>query len=160
MKRHMQMQDTQPHSLLVTGSPETTDVATSNKLRNGDEVDVRMEQIQQILGHAAMRLLDRCALVAEWVHHAEAKAAVFEQIVAKPKAGRPEGAIKRAARGELPIPGKTLVGRCVSTSSVRSKSTASGKRRRSQRELPHSTTSSAVCLPSLLSIRWKPNLPR
>ena len=58
-----------------------------------------------------MRLLDRCALVAEWVGHAEAKASVYDQIVAKPQGGRPEGGIRRAASGELPIPGKTFLGR-------------------------------------------------
>ena len=79
-------------------------------LRNGDEVDARMEQIQQILGHAAMRLLDRYALVAEWVRHAELKTPVSDQNVAKPRGGRPEGGITRAASGELPIPGKTPLG--------------------------------------------------
>jgi hypothetical protein len=107
------MKDAETYPALATGSPKFSDMPTNNALlRNGDEVDVRMDEIQQVLGHAAMHLLDRCALVTEWVHHAEAKAAVFEQIVAKPQGGRPEGGIKRAARGELPIPGKTFNGRC------------------------------------------------
>jgi hypothetical protein len=83
----------------------------NHPLRNGDEAGVRMEEIQKTLGHAAMHLLERYALVAEWVRHAEAKASVFDRIVAKPQGGRPEGGIKRAASGELPIPGKTLLGR-------------------------------------------------
>ena len=112
MKRHMQMQDAVSYPALATGSPESSGMPTNYALlRNGDEADARMEEIQQILGHAAMHLLDRYALVAEWVRHAEAKAAVFDQIVAKPKGGRPEGGIRRAARGELPIPGKTVKGR-------------------------------------------------
>jgi hypothetical protein len=112
MKRHMQMQDTQPHNLLVTGSPETTEIATSHALLpNGDEVDARMEKIQTILGYAAMPLLDKYALVHEWVRHAELKAPVSDQSVAKPRGGRPEGGITRAANGELPIPGKTFLGR-------------------------------------------------
>ncbi len=112
MKRHMQMQDTQSHNLLATGSPEPTTKATTDDtvLRNGDEVDARMEQIEQILGHAAMHLLDRYGLVAEWVRHAEAKASVFDQIVPKPKAGRCQSGIARAA-SESAIPGKTPLGR-------------------------------------------------
>jgi hypothetical protein len=105
------MQNTESHPPLAPESSESSDMLTNNALRNGDEVDARMEQIQKILGHAAMHLLDRYALVAEWVRHAEAKASVFDQIVAKPKGGRPEGGIRRAACGELPIPGKTLKGR-------------------------------------------------
>jgi hypothetical protein len=88
----------------AAASPEPTtlfDTPTSDALRNGDEVDARMEEIQKILGHAAMHLLNRCALVGEWVRHAEAMVGVSEQFVAKPKGGRPEGGIKRAARGEF-----------------------------------------------------------
>jgi hypothetical protein len=59
-----------------------------------------------ILDHAAMPHLPKCELVAEWVHHAEAKLPVFGQIVPKPKGGRPEGGVARAAR-ELPVPGKS-----------------------------------------------------
>jgi hypothetical protein len=98
----------------AAASPEPTtlyDTPASDALRNGDEADARMEQIQKILGHAAMHLLDRHGLVAEWVRHAEAKASILDQIVEKTKAGRPEGGITRAASGELPIPGKTLLGR-------------------------------------------------
>jgi hypothetical protein len=69
-----------------------SDSARANKdRRNGDETDARMSEIVLILDHAAMRLLDKCALVAEWVGHAEAKASVFGQPVQKPQGGRPEG---------------------------------------------------------------------
>jgi hypothetical protein len=73
---------------------------------NGDESDARMAQIEEILGHAAMRLLEKCALVAEWVHHAEAKSSVFGHFVQKPQGGRPEGGVARAAR-ELALTGKS-----------------------------------------------------
>ena len=73
---------------------------------NGDEGDVRMAEIEEILGHAAMHLLDKCTLVAEWVRYAEAKLSVFGQIVPKPKGGRPEGGVARAGR-EPPVPGKS-----------------------------------------------------
>jgi hypothetical protein len=69
-----------------------------------------MEEIEKTLGHAAMHVLDICGLVAEWVQHAELKASVVDQKVAEPQGGRPEGGITRAAK-ELPIPGKTLLGR-------------------------------------------------
>ena len=69
-----------------------------------------MDEILKILGHAAMPRLDRCELVAEYVRHGEAKAPVFDQNVSKPKGGRPEGGITRAAK-ELPVPGKTFLGR-------------------------------------------------
>jgi hypothetical protein len=82
-------------------------VSTGNVEPNGDESDARMVQIEEILGHAAMRLLEKCALVAEWVHHAEAKSSVFRHFVQKPQGGRPEGGVARAAR-ELPIPGKSI----------------------------------------------------
>ena len=65
-----------------------------------------MAKIEETLGHAAMHLLDKCGLVAEWLHHAEAKATtVLGQHVEK-SAGRPEGALTRAAR-ELCVPGTT-----------------------------------------------------
>jgi hypothetical protein len=89
--------------------PASTGAAavTKNEGRNGDETDARMEEIQKILEHAATPVLDKCALTAEWVRHAEAKASGFGQVVAKPQGGRPEGGITRAAK-ELPVRGKTL----------------------------------------------------
>jgi hypothetical protein len=72
---------------------------------SGDETDARMDQIRKILETAAMPVLDKCALYAEWVKHAEANASVLGQVVSKPQGGRPKGAISRAAE-ELPIPAK------------------------------------------------------
>jgi hypothetical protein len=80
---------------------------TANTLVNGSETDFRMAKIQEILDHAAMRLLPKRNLVAEWIGHAESQCGVFRQFVVKPVGGRPESAVTRAAR-ELPIPGKTL----------------------------------------------------
>ena len=42
-------------------------VLTVNVEPNDDDVDSRMSEILLILDHAATRLLDKCALVAEWV---------------------------------------------------------------------------------------------
>jgi hypothetical protein len=81
-------------------------VSSNSAQPNVDDVDARMAKIEEILGHAAMHLLDRCALIAEWVHHAEAKLSDYGQVVWKPKGGRPEGGVARAAR-ELRVPGKT-----------------------------------------------------
>ena len=84
--------------------PGDASVSTGNVELNGDESDARMAQIEEILGHAAMRLLEKCALVTEWVRHAEAKCSVFGHFVQKPQGGRPEGGVARAARA-LPVPG-------------------------------------------------------
>jgi hypothetical protein len=75
---------------------------------SGDDIEGRMAQIEKILRYAATPLLQKCALVGEWVRHAEAR--VSGQLVHKPHGGRPEGGAARAAR-ELPVPGKTVEGR-------------------------------------------------
>ena len=91
----------------VAGSTDSAaDTPANNSLQNGDEVGARMARIEEILGHAAMHLLEKCSLIAEWVRYAEAKLSVFGRIVPKPKGGRPEGGVARAAR-ELPVPGKS-----------------------------------------------------
>ena len=95
---------------VTEASPSATaivsDVPTNGTRPNGDEADFRMAKIEEILGHAALHLLDKCGLVAEWLHHAEAKlSVVLGQDVAK-SAGRPEGVLTRAAR-ELCVPGTT-----------------------------------------------------
>lgn len=46
-----------------------------NPRRPRTMADARMEQIETILEHAAMPVLDKCALVHEWVQHAELQAA-------------------------------------------------------------------------------------
>ncbi len=81
-------------------------VLTNITQANGDDVDFRMAKIEEILGHAAMHLLEKCGLVAEWVRHAEAKLSIFGQPVQKTQRGRPEGGVARAAR-ELRVPGTT-----------------------------------------------------
>ena len=87
-------------------SDHTAHVPPNGAQPNGDEVDFRMAKIEEILGHAAMHLLEKCGLVAEWLHHAEAKLSpILGQNVEK-SAGRPEGALTRAAR-ELCVPGST-----------------------------------------------------
>jgi hypothetical protein len=84
---------------------------TNNSRPNGDDVDARMAKIEEILDHAAIHVIEKCALIAEWVRHAEANAvSVFGQPDHKPQGGRPEGGIARAARA-LPVPGKTTEAR-------------------------------------------------
>ena len=106
--------------------PSSTDVASAEGFRTdlahdpsipsndarpaGDEIDVRMAEIDRILRHAAMRHLRKCVLAAEWVHHAEAKLSVVGQPVHKPAGGRPESGLTRAAR-ELCVPGATPAAR-------------------------------------------------
>jgi hypothetical protein len=94
-----------------TVSPEPSRTAAVNEVLpldtlTDDEVDRRMSKIEEILGHTAMRLLDKSALAAEWVRHAEAKMSVSGQIVRKPQGGRPESGIALAAR-KLPVPGQS-----------------------------------------------------
>jgi hypothetical protein len=50
-----------------------------------------MAAIKQTLAFAGMSLLERCSLIAEWVHHAETKISVSGQLIRKPK-----GAVLRA----------------------------------------------------------------
>jgi hypothetical protein len=91
----------------LPGDPSNgANVLTDTALPNGDDVDVRMAKIAEVLDHAATPHLEKCELVAEWVRHAEAKFSVSGQVDQKPGAGRPEGGISRAAR-ELPLPGKS-----------------------------------------------------
>jgi hypothetical protein len=92
---------------LAHGSSTDAGVSPVDGQANGDESDARMAKIEEILGHAAMHLLEKCALVAEWVRYAEAKLSVSGHFVQKPGGGRPEGGVARAAR-ELPIPGKSI----------------------------------------------------
>jgi hypothetical protein len=73
-------------------------------------IDGRMSQIKEILGHAATPLLQKCALISEWVHLAEVIVSVSGHSDRNAKVGRPEGGIARAAR-DLPVPGKTAEGR-------------------------------------------------
>jgi hypothetical protein len=93
----------------LRNNPANPEVPPNSARPNGDEVDFRMAKIDEILRHAAMHLLEKCALVAEWLHHAEAKLSIFGQDVEK-SAGRPEGALTRAAR-ELCVPGSTPTAR-------------------------------------------------
>ena len=95
-----------PATAEVPADDLTAAVAVANNEgRNGDETDVRMDEIRKILEHANMPVLDQCAYYAEWVHYAEAKESVPGQNVSKPQGGRPKGGIARAAE-ELPIPAK------------------------------------------------------
>ena len=87
-----------------------SDVPTGGGQPNGDQVDVRMAKIEEILHHAGMHLLEKCGLAAEWLHHAEAKLSVVLGQHGEKSAGRPEGALTRAAR-ELCVPGSTPTAR-------------------------------------------------
>ena len=98
-----------PAATQVPADDSTAAAAVANNdRRNGDDADARMDEIQKILETAAMPVLDKCGLYAEWVKHAEAKPWVLGQDVPKPKGGRPKGGIARAA-DELKqtIPAKT-----------------------------------------------------
>jgi hypothetical protein len=103
--KHVQVNPSEAPAEMLVATPGAeasssiaVNLAAGNSLPNGDEADSRMSQIKEILGHAAMRFLDKGELVAEWVRYAEAKLSVFGQIVPKPKGGRPEGGVARAAR--------------------------------------------------------------
>jgi hypothetical protein len=86
--------------------PSDATVPTPDGAPHGDEVDNRMSEIKEILGYAAMPLLNKCELVREWVHCVEARLCVSGQLDRKRRGGRPEGGVMRAAR-ELRVPGRT-----------------------------------------------------
>ena len=72
--------------------PTNNDDAQIYKPQSIDsDVDARMATIRETLVVAGMPLLERCSLIAEWVHHAETKALSFGQNVQKSGPGRPEG---------------------------------------------------------------------
>jgi hypothetical protein len=91
-------------------SPAGANAYVDEAKTNGGDADTRMAEIELILDHAAMHLLEKCALVAEWIHHAEASVSVFGHFDQKAQGGRPEGGVARAARA-LPVPGKTTEAR-------------------------------------------------
>jgi hypothetical protein len=96
---------------VVELADSAADILANNSRPNGDDVDARMAKIEEILDNAAMHVLEKSALVAERMRHAEANAvSVFGQPDHKPQGGRPEGGIARAARA-LAVPGKTTEAR-------------------------------------------------
>ena len=144
---------------VAEASPPATavvlDVPTDGAQPNGHEIDIRMAKIKEILAHAAMHLLEKCALAAEWLHHAEAKlSAVLGQHVEK-SAGRPEGALTRAAR-ELCVPGSTptarrkFMERALKIDGIRPEA-------KSAAQPPDSTTSNPRFSALLRSVRLKLN---
>ena len=70
------------------------------------EVEARLWEAMENLYRAALTALEEAEHQAECVRLIVEREAVSRQNVAKPKGGRPEGAIAKAAR-ELPIKGKT-----------------------------------------------------
>jgi hypothetical protein len=98
--------DVQPSlsDAVTDASPATA--MTNGTQPDGGEIDFRMAKIEEILDHAAMHLIEKCALVAEWVHHAEVKLSSSGQLVQNHEGGRPEGGVARASR-VLRLPGRT-----------------------------------------------------
>jgi ParB/RepB/Spo0J family partition protein len=70
------------------------------------EVQARQWEIAENLYRARLTALEEAKHIAEWVRLIAERTEVSRQNVAKPKGGRPEGAISKAARA-LPIKGKT-----------------------------------------------------
>jgi hypothetical protein len=70
-----------------------------------DCTDVRMAEIAEILYHAALKVLDRADLIAEYARLWDGLS-ISGQDVRKVRVGRPENGIARAAR-HLCVPGKT-----------------------------------------------------
>ena len=91
---------------LPAGQLTAVEAATDAVEPSDVDIDARMAKIKEVLAFAGMPLLDRCSLIAEWVHHAEVKISVSGQVVQKPQGGRPEGGVAKASR-ELCVPGET-----------------------------------------------------
>ena len=70
------------------------------------EAQARQWEIAENLYRAELTALEEAKHIAEWVRLIAERTEVSRQNVAKPKGGRPEGAISKAARA-LPIKGKT-----------------------------------------------------
>ena len=73
---------------------------------NCTEAQARRWEIAENLYRARLTALEEAKHIAEWVRLIAERKQVSRQNVAKPKGGRPEGAITKAAR-KLPIKGKT-----------------------------------------------------
>jgi hypothetical protein len=145
-------------------APSLTDVASAEGCRSdlahdpsipsndarpaGDEIDVRMAEIDRILRHAAMRHLQKCVLAAEWVHHAEAKLSVVGQVVSKPN----PKAVLPGLRANCACLGQPQQ-HAESTSTAPSRLPRSGPRQNPRRKPPDSTTFNPPFSPLLGSVR-------
>ena len=77
---------------------------------DGDDVDARLREIEENLCRAELTVLQRAEQIDEWVRITEWDNTVSGQVVPKPKGGRPEGSLAKAAR-TLPLPGGTVAAR-------------------------------------------------
>jgi hypothetical protein len=84
---------------------EQSTKATPPSDTSADKIDARLAEIEQILRHAGLAVLDKAQLVAEWVKTSD-RCSNSGQGVQEHTVGRPRGGIAQAAR-VLCVPGKT-----------------------------------------------------
>jgi hypothetical protein len=84
---------------------EQSTKATPPSDTSADKIDARLAEIEEILRHAGLAVLDKAALVAEWVKTSD-RCNNSGQDVQEHTVGRPRGGIAQAAR-VLCVPGKT-----------------------------------------------------
>ena len=76
------------------------------EIMEGDDIEARLWEIAGLLHRANLTALEEAERLAEWVRLTEGREPVYGQKVHKPKGGRPEGGVAKAAR-QLPVKGKT-----------------------------------------------------
>jgi hypothetical protein len=101
-----------PTGPLLVGDPHWLEVAKARGrsrveclFTSADEIDARLTEIEEILHHAGLPVLDKAALVVEWLKTWERRH-ISGQDVQEFTVGRPHGGIAQAAR-VLCVPGKT-----------------------------------------------------
>lgn len=93
------------HRLLATELLGWTHIRA--EIMEGDDIEARLWELAALLHRADdLTALEEAERVAEWVRLTEGREPVSGQKVQKPKGGRPEGGVAKAAR-QLPVKGKT-----------------------------------------------------
>ena len=93
------------HRLRATESLGRTHIRA--EIMEGDDIEARLWEIAALLHRANLTALEEAERVAEWVRLTEGREPVSGQKVQKPKGGRPQSGVAKAAR-QLPVKGKNL----------------------------------------------------
>jgi hypothetical protein len=93
------------HRLRATASLGWTHIRA--EIMEGDDIEARLWELAALLHRADdLTALEEAERVAEWVRLTESREPVSGQKVQKPKGGRPQSGVAKAAR-QLPVKGKT-----------------------------------------------------
>ena len=92
------------HRLRATSSLGWTHIRA--EIMEGDDIEARLWEIAGLLHRANLTAFEEAERLAEWVRLTEGREPVSGQKVQKPKGGRPQSGVAKAAR-QLPVKGKT-----------------------------------------------------